>query len=232
VLPTSVIPAVKFLGVFIDPNLNFKFHINHIVSKISKSLYFLRQSKHFLTPSALQSLYYSLIHCHLIYALPVWSCTYKSYLTSIIQIQKRAIRIISLSHYNSHTEPIFKQLKILPFEKLIECTILQFMQQFVNGFLPNSYDNEWLTNASIRGEDLPLLRNQDDLHIPFSRVNYVERLPLIVFPKLWSNFSTLEIKFIRDKTEFKLKLKKHLLNELSSSVSCTRLLCPRCHLNQ
>jgi hypothetical protein len=140
-----------------------------------------------------------------------------------------------LFHY-PHITPIlskfFESLKILPFEKLIECTILQFMQSFVNGYLPNAFLNEWQTNASMRGEDIPILRNQDDLHIPFSRIHFVERLPLILFPKIWTNFQNNEIKFLRSKIEFKTKLKNYFFSELSDSVTCNRLSCPRCHLNQ
>ena len=69
----SEIPAMRFLGVFFDPSLNFKFHVEKITSKISRALYTLRCVKKFLTPKALKALYYSLIHCHLIYALPIWS---------------------------------------------------------------------------------------------------------------------------------------------------------------
>ena len=44
------IPAIKFLGVFIDPNLNFKFHINSLRQKLSKALYSLRTVKNILSP--------------------------------------------------------------------------------------------------------------------------------------------------------------------------------------
>ena len=50
----SVTLAIKFLGVYIDPLLNFKFHINPIVSKVSKALYFLRAAKKHLTSDALK----------------------------------------------------------------------------------------------------------------------------------------------------------------------------------
>ena len=65
---SSEVPAIKFLGIHIDPQLNFKFHITQLNSKISKALYFLRNSKNLLTIKGLTSLYYALIHCHLIYA--------------------------------------------------------------------------------------------------------------------------------------------------------------------
>jgi len=48
----SRIPAIRYLGVYFDPQLNFKFHIQTIVNKISKMLYFYRQAKHILTWNA------------------------------------------------------------------------------------------------------------------------------------------------------------------------------------
>ena len=116
---SSEVPAIKFLGVFIDPNLNFKFHINFISKKISSALFFICQAKNTLPSKALTALYYSIIHCHLVYALPIWSCTSASNLKTIITKQKIAIRLISNSPYNEHTEPIFKRLNILPFSSLI-----------------------------------------------------------------------------------------------------------------
>ena len=43
----SLIPAVKFLGVYIDPYLNFKFRLQYISSKILRALFLLRRSKNF-----------------------------------------------------------------------------------------------------------------------------------------------------------------------------------------
>ena len=36
----SETPAIKFLGILIDPQLSFKFHINSISGKLAKSLFF------------------------------------------------------------------------------------------------------------------------------------------------------------------------------------------------
>jgi len=41
------VPAVRFLGVYFDPNLNFDYHIKLIASKISKALYILRSTQKF-----------------------------------------------------------------------------------------------------------------------------------------------------------------------------------------
>ena len=45
----SEIPAIKFLGVYIDPELNFKYHIDYLKRKISISLYIINRAKNLLT---------------------------------------------------------------------------------------------------------------------------------------------------------------------------------------
>ena len=39
------IPAIKYLGVFFDPELNFKFHSKHLGGKLSRALFALRSVK-------------------------------------------------------------------------------------------------------------------------------------------------------------------------------------------
>ncbi len=73
VTSTSPTPAIKYLGVYFDCDLNFKFHIRFICGKISRALYILRTCKNILSPKALKTLYYSLVHCHLIYGNQIWS---------------------------------------------------------------------------------------------------------------------------------------------------------------
>ena len=53
---SSDTPAVKFLGIYFDPDLNFKIQIRNISSKISKSLFILRRAKTFLSEKALNPL--------------------------------------------------------------------------------------------------------------------------------------------------------------------------------
>jgi len=226
---TSDQPYFKFLGVYLDPLLNFKKHISVISSKISKSLYFLRTTKNILNQRALKFIYFATMHSNLIYAIQVYSCTNESNLSVLVKKQKDAIRILSNSRYNAHSEPLFKKLGILPFHQLCSFFKIQFMQRFIQGFLPDSFANTWTTNR-IRhdGQAEIELRNDDNFNIPFARTNLISLQPLISFPKMWENFPDDRIKFIRNKTEFNLELKKHYLQLLNESVECNRLFCPSC----
>ena len=106
------------------------------------------------------------------------------------------------------------------------------MQQYKQGFLPPSFNDTWITNAERRNDDIHIiLRNDQNLSMPFSRLSSSARQPLINLPKTWIEFNNETIKIVRNKLEFKSTLKKHLIEELSSTINCTRLLCPTCHLN-
>ena len=228
----SITPYAKFLGVLIDPKLTFKPHVANIVKKVSTALYFLRGAKKVLNPRALKFIYYALFHSHLIYASQLWSCCSESLLKPIVTKQKMAIRILSNAKYNSHTEPLFKKLNILPFAQLCLFFKLQFMQQFTQNLLPVALNNMWVTNNVRRqNEAHVMLRNANLLHIPLARNLQTSKHPLTTFPQLWADFPDESIKFIRNKIEFNRILKKYFLNELSANVNCGRLLCPDCHLN-
>ena len=228
---SSVTPAIKFLGIFIDPELNFKFHIAHLTSKISKALYFIRNSKNLLSLWGLKSLYYTLVHCHLVYANIIWSSAKQSTLNPLYLKQKAAVRIISSSTYNAHTEPIFKNLNILPLPKLTLFFKLQFFQQFKSGLLPSGLRNMWSTSSELNPDRLYRLRNDDDIRIPISRLAHFNNFPLYSIPQAWSEFTQEDIKIQRNKIIFNSLLKKHLLNQLDENFKCSRLLCPHCHLN-
>ena len=159
----------------------------------------LRTSKNFLTIKARKVIYYSLFHCHLIYCLPIWSCSTTNNIKGIITMQKKAIRIVSGSSYNAHTEPIFKELRILPLSKLILYFNLQLMQKFKQGFLPCSFNSVWsLNSVRLNATSEISLRNQEQLDIPFVRLASSEKMPLLNLPRNWEKFSDESIKILRN----------------------------------
>ena len=165
------------------------------------------------------------------YAIHIWTCTNESLLKSLFIKQKQSIRIITGSKYNAHTEPLFKKLNILPFPDLIKFFKIQFMQQFAGGFLPISFNNLWQTNRIRIGDQAHIeLRNADQLFIPYARTNTISRMPLYSFPKIWADFPSEEIKFIRNKLEFNQKLKEYFISNLRNVPDCSRLFCPACQL--
>jgi len=229
---TDPLPAIKYLGVYFDQNLTFKYHINQISKKLSFALYSLRQVKNLLPLPSLKTLYFSLFHCHLIYAIEIWSNVPPSLLKPLISKQKAAIRIISNKSYNAHTEPLFKALSILPLPKLITHFNSKFFHAFHYNTLPAAFTNTWVTTIEQRHIDGNLqhihnLRNNDDYYITPSRTNFLSRFPFFHLPLVWNELPD-NIKEIPNKILFTTTMKKFLLESLSELPNCNRLLCPAC----
>ena len=92
--------------------------------KVSKSTGVIHKSSFCLPTASLRSLYYSLVYLYLMYCLMVWGSIYHSYLKPVVTLQKRATRVISKVSYYSHTEHLFKDLRILSINmKLVNFSI-------------------------------------------------------------------------------------------------------------
>jgi len=226
--------SIRFLGLYLDPAFSYKEHVQYIAKKISTSLYFIRAAKNFLTEKALKLLYFSFVHSHIIYAIQVWSSCPAGQLDQIYKLQKKAVRLISNSKYNAHTQPIFKKLKILPLPDLISFFRIQFMQKFQFGLLPAAFVDVWTTMAARQQQNLHNypLRNSENLYIPPARLATTEKHPYHIIPKIWSEFDEPAIKYIRNKDEFNSKLKKHFLDKIPNNYQCSRLFCPSCRLTE
>ena len=122
----------NYLGICIDKHLNWKSHTKSIAIKLNKVNAILNKLKNFLPRHTLHTIYNSLFAPHLIYGILVWGTNSDN----IFKLQKKAIRIISLSKYNAHTEPIFKRLRILKLPHLCKLHELKFCYKLENQMLP------------------------------------------------------------------------------------------------
>ena len=84
--------------------------------------------KYVFPQSALILLYYSLILPHINYC--ILACG--TYTKGVFKLEKRAVRIITRSHYLSHTDPIFLHLKLLKVIDLYKLFQLKFYFELTN----------------------------------------------------------------------------------------------------
>lgn len=173
----------------------------------------MKRASHFLSPKALRSLYFSMIHSHLLYCSIILSCTSVSNLSHIGKLQKKAIRIMTKSKYNTHTGPLFIENRILPFDKLLLQNKLLFFHSIEFNYAPRSFNNVWTKNTD---RDLDYnLRNTDQYVIPPIRIELFRKIPLISLPTAWNELSE-GLRFQSNKITFKIALFDYLLSDVAS----------------
>ena len=177
-------PFVKFLGVWVDEKLNWQHHINHVSLKISKSLGILSKTRSFLPQKHKLLLYNALILPHLNYSNIVWANNYKSNLTHLYLLQKRAVRIITNQPRLAHSEPLFEQTKILTIYNLAKLSTLIFVYKYLKNLLPPIFDNLF----TLKNESRYPLRQSCPLHVPHTNKNYRKFAISLCGPILWNKF--------------------------------------------
>ena len=220
--------STKFLGLLIDENLTWRDHISHVNKKISRTLFSLKQVKQFLPTDCMNTLYFSLVQSHLSYGILAWGNASQSVLRQTCMLQKRAIRIVNNSKYNSHTDPLFRSSAILKLSDLHELHMLLFMYDFKNNKLPISFEYMFQTNESLPNSRHT--RQSELYHIPRYKSDFCRRLPCHVLPNAWNHWSR-DINHITSRSQLKSKLKIFLLNRYQQTVVCNNTGCIECHGN-
>ena len=124
----------NFLGVNLNENLNWNSHIDQISIKISRCLGIMYKLKNVLPIHILKILYYSLILPYLSYGILAWGAS--SARLRLFSLQKKAIRLITNSRFNAHTEPLFKALNLLKLEDIHKLCVLKFYFKYTHNELP------------------------------------------------------------------------------------------------
>ena len=180
--------SIKFLGVHFDECLTWQCHINTVSKKISSALFMISQVKNIIPKKSLKTLYFSLIQSHMTYGLLVWGNASQSHISRIQTLQKRAIRIITKSKYNSHTDPLFSGQNILKFSDLYEYQVLLFVFDQLCCHLPSSFVNLFHFNHDVQTNYLT--RQSNNLYVPFSKRQFPKNLPIFHFPAIWNKWSS------------------------------------------
>ena len=126
----------NFLGLSINEHMNWNTHIFNITKTITKTLGVMNRLKHYLPQRILQIIYNSLILSHLNSNITAWG--FASH--KLCRLQKRALRLITDSTYNAHTQPLFKVLGTLTLDDTFKMQCLKFYYKFIQGNLPPFFD--------------------------------------------------------------------------------------------
>ena len=83
------------------------------------------------------------------YGISLWGSAAQTALKPIDVLQKKALRIITNSAYNTHTDPLFKNQNILKVKDLHKLHVGKLMYQYHNGDLPETLCNMFTRNNEI-----------------------------------------------------------------------------------
>ena len=174
---------IKFLGIIIDSQLKWTNHVQYIRSKISKGLGILCKARKLLNRSTLVTLYYSFIYPYLTYCIEIWGSANSTVLSSLFKLQKRAVRVITSSPFNTHIHSLFQDLKILTLDKIYIYFLGLFMYKVNSGLVPPIFQSFVSLNSDIHQHNT---RQSQLLHLPLCNSTAYNKCVSFKGIKLWN----------------------------------------------
>ena len=197
--------SIKFLGIIIDKNLNFKQHITVMSSKLSKSVGLLHRLKHYLPEEIMKKLYYSLIHPYLNYGIESWHGASQSAVSGVHVLQKKVIRAVFNLDFNAHTNQHFKQSFILKCKELYTFNLSSHLYKLLKN-RNNDYLAQYLRSYSeLHNHNT---RNNSSLIIPRFNLSTSQNSFVYQSIKSWNSLP-LTIQKSSSICTFNSKLKKY-----------------------
>ena len=171
----------NFLGLTVNEYMNWNLHTQKNANKISCTLGVMNRLKRYLPISAMKLMYDSLILSHLQFGITNWVFEWDR----ISKLQKRALRIMTSSKYNAHTELLFKQLHLLKVKDIFDVQCLKFWYKFVNRKLPNYFRDMFKCNYELHEIGT---RNHDQLNLYPTRTSGARNVLRHHIPELLNKF--------------------------------------------
>ena len=132
---------VKYLGIYIDRNLSWDFHIIELSKKLSRANGILSKLRHNAPREVCLNVYYALFYSHLIYGINVWGLTTEENLKKIETLQNKCVRILTFSDFDAHANPLYLSLKILKLHDIITLSHIKLVYEFTKNSLPFDLQN-------------------------------------------------------------------------------------------
>ena len=127
--------SVKYLGLEIDENLNWKIQTHDIATKLNRANTLLCKIRNYVSFNTLKAIYFAIFDSHINYANLIWGQN-SNFKLRVTTLQKKALRIINSQPKNSHLGPLFKQNNILKFEDKTLIGNIIFVSKSINNLLP------------------------------------------------------------------------------------------------
>ena len=199
-------------------------HVLQLCKKLSRANGILSKLRHNAPRNVCLQVYYALFYSHLIYGCNLWGFTSEENIKKIEVLQRKCVRILTFSDFQSHSNPLFIQLGLIKARDIIKSQQLKLVFDYLSGSLPDDLNVLFTLNSVVHEHDNR--HSEYLLHLPeIQTTTYGNKSINFHCPSVWN--STVRqgipitanksgpIETIHNAIHLKKTLKKHFLYSYS-----------------
>ena len=160
-IQVKLVKEFNFLGITINKYLDWNSHTIKIANKLSRAVGIMHTLRKIIRMQILNLMFSSMRLPHLYLAITAWAFTCRRVYGS----QKKAIRIITKSKFNAHTEPLFRELSLLKVNHIFLLQCLTLYYNITNGRTHAFFVSMFVLNDTMHSYQT---RHRGDIHIPLT----------------------------------------------------------------
>ncbi len=196
------------LGVTLDEQLSFKYHIKNTAKSALFMLNNLKHIRNHFNQNSFETFIHAFISSKLDYCNSLFSGIPSSFLRPLQLVQNYAARLVLRKSKFTHTTPLLQQLHWLPVLYRVDFKILLITYKCKHSLAP-----QYLIELIKPANNMKSLRSSDDntlLHIDFTNsVTMGDRAFSVYAPKQWNKLPTT-LRNSKSVDSFKKDLKTYL----------------------
>ena len=198
--------CTKFLGVYINENLEWSDHVKHITTPISRNIGILYKVRYLVSDKVLLMIYNTLILPYISYCNILWA-TCKSVTNNVLLLQKKAVRVCTRSGFRDHADPLFVKLKCLKVDDINFLQTAVFMFRFNTELLPDSFSSMFKANNAVHSYST---RQASNIHLVNPRSTLAHKSIRHSGPDVWNSLPQ-HVRNLQTKHSFKNAIKRSLI---------------------
>jgi len=216
---------VRLVGVLLDEELSFKYHVAQVKAKLSRINFVIAKSRNLLPPNIRLLIYNSLVKSVLEFTCVIYGTARIGVIGVLEKIKKKIIRNDKGARSLAHTNDIFLELGILKFRDMVEYGARIMGFGVYHKKLPENIRSDFELVATIGRETRAMV--SCNLKVPFCGKRWLEAAPCMTVPIAWNSLS-VDLKMHGRLGVFKNNLRKDYFEKYKNEPKCKRNGCYSC----
>ena len=163
------------LGIYIDENLTWSTHIDHLCSIIASKISLLRQLSEYVSVETQKLFYQGYILPYIDYRSAVWGSAAGIHIERLSKLQKRAAWIILHCEFNTPSEDMLKELGWFSVSNRLKYNKAELTYRALNNLTPEYISNLLKLISEVHSLNLRSTNN-GSLYVPKSHRQYTMAL--------------------------------------------------------
>ena len=142
---------IKYLGMIVDQNLNWKHHVSFIASKMRKMLPKLYVLRKMVSTELLRMFYFAVVQSIIQYGITCFGGTYISNVNPIIALQNHIVKLMSFKSFLDPPGPAYTGLNVMSFRTIfVKKAVIYYYLSLQHSNRPNDMPH-YLTRGVSNG---------------------------------------------------------------------------------